>query len=133
MDTKIADLENTVTILVKGLRQAIINDLPAGKKAELELELAKLEQGVQVAQIELNKIEAANSNLFIAGWRPFIGWICGVALGLYFIAFPILESVITGITLPKFDMGTLMTLVMSILGLGSMRSWEKGKGVNQKH
>jgi hypothetical protein len=83
-------------------------------------------------QIELNKIEAGHRTMFVAGWRPFIGWICGLGLGSHFIMFPFMEwgTALFGnkIAAPALDIGTLMTLVMAMLGLGSMRTYEKFKG-----
>lgn len=82
-------------------------------------------------QIELNKIEAGHRTIFVAGWRPFIGWICGIGIGSHFIIFPYLEWATdlfgTKVTTPELDTSTLMTLVMAMLGLGTMRTYEKFK------
>lgn len=84
-------------------------------------------------QTEINKIEAGHRSIFIAGWRPFIGWICGVGLGMHFIAFPLLEwtTALFGnkILAPQVDWQVLMTLVLSLLGLGATRTYEKSKGL----
>lgn len=84
-------------------------------------------------QIEINKIEAGHRSLFVAGWRPFIGWICGVGLGMHFIAFPLLEwttdLIGTKIIAPQVEWQVLMTLVLSLLGLGATRTYEKSKGL----
>jgi hypothetical protein len=79
--------------------------------------------------MEINKVEAANANLFVAGWRPFIGWTCGVALLYHFILQPFVAFVIanTGhtVVLPTFDIDSLYTILMGMLGLGAMRTAEK--------
>lgn len=113
----------------KDIRQAIINDLPADKKAEIELKLAEFENQAMMAQVELNKVEAASPSLFKSGWRPCIGWVCAVALGLYFLIFPSIQAFWPDVILPEYDMGALMPLVLSLLGLGGLRTYEKTKGV----
>ena len=84
-------------------------------------------------QIDINKIEAASPNVFVSGWRPSIGWICGAAFGLHFVILPVLGwlAVLFGhdpIVVP-FDMDTLMTVLMGLLGLGGLRTFEKVRGV----
>lgn len=121
--------------LVLGIGEKLIDKLfpdPA-KKAEALLELKKLEQSGDLAviagQVEINKIEAANPNVFISGWRPFVGWICASALAYYFIISPFLITVagVFGRTLvvPTIDVSLLVTLLISMLGLGGMRTIEK--------
>lgn len=99
-----------------------------------KLELMKLQQSGELAQIagqlEINKIEAANPNLFVSGWRPFIGWICGTGLAYQFLVYPILIAFIPKIQ--QLDMGTLLTLLTGLLGLGAMRTVEKMNGVASK-
>jgi len=84
-----------------------------------------------MAQIEVNKVEANSNSLFVSGWRPFVGWTCGVALCYHFVLQPFLTFVLYSfghqITLPTFDMGTLTTILMGMLGLGGLRSYEKVK------
>ena len=88
----------------------------------------------QMAQILTNREEAKSRSVFVAGWRPFIGWTCGFALAYHFIVAPlILFGVgIAGLqipALPVFDMDALMTVLLGMLGLGTMRSVEKLKGI----
>tara|TARA_R110000787_G_scaffold36633_2_gene93328 strand:+ start:215 stop:610 length:396 start_codon:yes stop_codon:yes gene_type:complete len=90
----------------------------------------------QMAQILTNREEAKSRSVFVAGWRPFIGWTCGFALAYHFIVAPfILFGVgIAGIeipALPVFDMDSLMTVLLGMLGLGGMRSFEKAKGLTK--
>jgi hypothetical protein len=94
-------------------------------------EKAQLIQEINKAQIEVNKIESGSSSLFKSGWRPFVGWTCGVALCYHFVLQPFLTFVLFAIgkpmELPVFDMSTLTTVLFGMLGLGGMRSFEKTK------
>jgi len=94
-------------------------------------EKAQLIQEINKAQIEVNKIESGSSSLFKSGWRPFVGWTCGVALCYHFVLQPFLMFVLFSIgkpmELPVFDMSTLTTVLFGMLGLGGMRSFEKTK------
>jgi|TARA_R110000824_G_scaffold2831_3_gene12936 hypothetical protein len=94
-------------------------------------EKAQLIQEINKAQIEVNKIEAGSTNLFVSGWRPFVGWTCGFALCYHFVLQPFLMFVLFSIgkpmELPVFDMSTLTTVLFGMLGLGGMRSFEKIK------
>ena len=94
-------------------------------------EKAQLIQEINKAQIEVNKVEAGSTNLFLSGWRPFVGWTCGFALCYHFVLQPLLMFVLSAIgnpmELPGFDMTTLTTVLMGMLGLGGLRSYEKVK------
>lgn len=107
------------------------------KKAAAAL-LMKIQQKPDEWQAEINKIEAGHRTLFVAGWRPFIGWICGAGLGMHFILFPLLEwstALLDGVWIikktvaPVVEWQVLMTLVLSLLGLGASRTYEKMKGL----
>jgi len=99
-------------------------------------ELAVLAADTQLAQAQadINKVEAASSNVFVAGWRPFIGWICGLALAYTYFIEPFMRFIAsvmfkyTG-TFPVIDTSSLQTLVFGMLGLVGARSFEKYKGV----
>ena len=87
-------------------------------------------------QLAVNAEEAKSKNIFVAGWRPFVGWTCGLALFLHFLAIPISDVVIAHLGYPPleypgFDMDTLMTVLLGMLGLGGMRSFEKMKGLTK--
>lgn len=95
--------------------------------------LARIGQRPQLAQVELNKIEASHRSLFVAGWRPFIGWVCGFGIAYGFIARDLIAWVlaIQGSTVeppPELALEHLMALVVSLLGLGAFRSVEKLQG-----
>ena len=103
-------------------------------QAEAEQSLLAAMTGVVMAQIEVNKAEAQHKSVFVAGWRPFIGWTCGVALAYNFILRPIGMSVAfyLGVDLsdaPELDITELLTILGGMLGLGTLRSFEKSKGV----
>jgi Holin of 3TMs, for gene-transfer release len=88
-------------------------------------------------QAAVNQVEAASQKLFVAGWRPFIGWVCGSGLAVQFILGPFVTWAATlakhPVAFPTLDMGTLMTLLLGMLGLGGMRTFEKVNGVNAGH
>lgn len=106
------------------------------KRDEAKLELLKLQQTGQLSemagQLDINKTEAASPVWFVAGWRPYIGWICGTGLAYQFIFMPIFNGVATMSSMtagfPSLDMGTLLTLLLGMLGLGGMRTYEKITG-----
>ncbi|UOF81046.1 holin [Caudoviricetes sp.] len=111
----------------------------AGEKARLAHEIATLatKQAHEnaMAQIEVNKAEAASGSLFKGGWRPFIGWTCGTAFAYHFVIQPLVVFilVVNGQpvpALPVFDMASLMTVLGGLLGLGTLRTFEKFKGVD---
>lgn len=92
------------------------------------------------AQTDTNKAEAANPQIFVSGWRPFIGWVSGTGLAIQFIVNPVATWIAAlakhPIQFPMLDLGTLMTLLMGMLGLGAMRTYEKvtgAPGSNQLH
>ena len=112
-------------------------DKEARAKAEREIE-AKLSTHlakIDLAQLGINKTEAAHRSIFVAGWRPFIGWSCGISLAWTYVLTPILQFVLanTGhlIDLPAMDMSQMMPVLMGMLGLGGLRTFEKFKGVSK--
>lgn len=103
------------------------------QQAAAKLELLKLQQNGELAQItgqmEINKAEAASSSLFVSGWRPSIGWICGAGFAVQFVIGPLAEwgSALAGhpVKFPQMDTGTMMPLLLGMLGLGGLRTAEK--------
>lgn len=100
-------------------------------QGQLAEELAQL-QAVTTAQSDINKVEAASPNWFVAGSRPFIMWICGVALLSDFLVRPYVLA-FTHAAIPALDMNELMPLLFGMLGLGGYRTYEKVKGVASQH
>lgn len=127
--------------LIGKVLDRVLPDKQAAAAANLELlklaqsgELAILDADVKLAvgQLEINRVEAANPSIFVSGWRPFIGWVGGFALVYQFVGRPLLAwtSAANGWTVPpELDMGDLITIVGGMLGLGSLRTVEKIKGV----
>jgi hypothetical protein len=128
---------NPLAIVEIGARllDKIIPDKDAREKAQAELLKAAQEQDFQLAlgQIKVNEAEAQNSNLFVAGWRPAVGWICVAGLAYNFVIYPLLLWAVaaTGAEFkpPSLLSDTLMELVLGMLGLGALRTAEKWKGV----
>jgi len=99
-------------------------------------ELAGQFNTLVAGQIELNKIEAQSTSLFVAGWRPAIGWICASAYAYNFVVQPVLTFSLLAMgvmipTLPVLDWTELSIVMMGMLGLGGMRSFDKLKGTSK--
>ena len=123
---------------VTGLLDKFVED--KDQKARLAHDIATMAEKhaheAAMAQVEVNKAAAGHRSIFVAAWRPFIGWTCGVALAYHFIFAPLIVFGATwaGATipdLPVFDMDSLMTVLLGMLGLGGMRSFEKAKGLTK--
>lgn len=120
--------------LIKGPLDKIIPD--KAQRAAFEHEITMSVQTSDLAQMEVNKVEAANPSTFVSGWRPFIGWICGCAMGLEFLVRPLAQWGINlsgkVVTLPSLDTAQLYPILMGMLGLGTLRTYEKFKKVARK-
>jgi len=124
-------LVSTLVGPVTGLLDKFIED--KDQKNALAHEIATMSerhhQELMKAQVEVNKVEAANSNLFVSGWRPFIGWTCGLGMFGNFITIPFANFVLAlakiDIVIPLVPLETMMPVLMGMLGLGAMRSFEK--------
>ena len=116
---------------VAGLLDKFIED--KDQKNKLAHEIAtmadKHSHEIAKAQIEVNKTEAQSRSWGIAGWRPAAAWITVIAMGYHYIIQPFLVFILAmfGVTvdLPSFDMDTLMTVLLGMLGLGGLRTYEK--------
>jgi hypothetical protein len=106
----------------------------ADEKAKLAHEIATMAQKQAhesaIAQVKVNEKEAQHRSIFIAGWRPFVGWTCGIALFYHFIVQPVLMFFMDK-PAPSFDMSTLSTILMGMLGLGGLRTFEKYKSITK--
>jgi len=121
---------------VTGLLDKFVED--KDQKAALAHEISTMAdrhaQQLALAQVEVNKAEAASNSVWKGGWRPFVGWVCGAAFAYHFVLQPLAIFGLAAYgmevpTLPNFDMGQLMTVLMGMLGLGGLRSFEKYKHV----
>ncbi len=121
---------------VTGLLDKFIPD--ADERNRLAHEIATMSERhaheLAKGQIEINKISAGHKSMFVAGWRPFVGWTCGVALAWHFVGQPLAVFVIAiaGVEtppLPVFEMESLLTVLLGMLGLGGRRTFEKTKNV----
>jgi Holin of 3TMs, for gene-transfer release len=125
----------------------VLNFIPdpvARAKAEAELqvqlmahetELLKLFAQADTNQTDINKVEAQSSSLFVSGWRPFVGWVCGVGVAWTFVLQPACDWVLAiykpGVVTPILETGQLMSLLLGLLGMGAMRSYDKMKGTSK--
>jgi hypothetical protein len=123
--------------LAKDIRQAITGEISPEKKAEIEQKAMEIEFATTKAQTDINLEEAKHPSIFVAGWRPFVGWVCGFSLGWQFIGSPIFEWIIKiadkNVSAPEMDTGSLITVLFALLGLGGMRTYEKAKSVQENH
>lgn len=112
----------------------VIPDKNAAAQAKLELEKQAMagDLQVQLAQLDINKTEAASQDWFERDWRPFIGWICGSALAYTYIVQPFLTFALVAfgkqVALPALSLADLLPVLFALLGLGGMRSYEVVKG-----
>lgn len=114
-----------------------IPDPAAKQKAQLEMQSKLLEivTTESANQAEINKIEAGNTNVFVSGWRPAIGWVCATGFAWVYLVQPVvlwiaaLNHVMA--VLPVIDNGNLMELTMGMLGMGALRSFDKWKGTSK--
>lgn len=113
----------------------VIPDKAEAAKARLEMETKLLEAATAQAgqQAAINQVEASSSSIFVAGWRPFIGWVCGAGLAWAFIAAPLASWLLIVLevkqTVPRIEIEYLLEMVVAMLGLGGLRTFEKLKGV----
>jgi hypothetical protein len=124
---------------VTGLLDKFIED--KDKKNSIAFELATLAekhaQELAKGQIEVNKTEAAHKNLFVAGWRPAVGWVCCLGMASNFIVIPMVNFALalssSPITVPLIELSEMMPVLLGMLGLGAMRTVEKSKGVHRNN
>lgn len=117
---------------VASLADTIINKIWPNKTEQEKAELAAALAIVQ-GQIDINKNEATSRSVFVAGWRPFIGWVCGMACAWNWIGLPIAKAGLllagTTIDVSPADLTEMLPVLMGMLGLGAYRTFEKTKGV----
>jgi hypothetical protein len=116
----------------------VIPDTAAAEKAKLDMlqEATRNEFTAAMEQVKVNLAEAAHPSLFVAGWRPAIGWICGLGLFWNFVGYPMVSWAASlwwpNFVPPELVADNLMELTLGMLGMAGLRSWEKFKGVASK-
>lgn len=129
-----ASLASPIDAIAKGLDGLFTSD---DERAQNDAVMERIRQNPSIMQIELNKVEAQHRSVFVAGWRPFIGWICGTSLGLYYIPQFIMATIIWTrlcwsateiLPYPITEINGLTQLIYGLLGLGTLRTLEKVLG-----
>jgi len=125
--------------LALNIRTAITGEAPidGDARAELAVKAQQIEADILLAQAKINEAEARSTHWMVASWRPFIGWTCGVGIAIEFILRPIADWIATlcGATVatPTLDVGQLIALVVSMLGIAAYRTYEKANGTVGTH
>lgn len=126
--------------VVSPIVERVLDFIPnPAEKARAQMEIQNQLMSAAIAesqgQLEVNKVEAASSSVFVSGWRPAIGWVCAFGFAWQFAVLPTVSwlMTITGITtpLPHIDTTSLYSLTMGMLGMGALRSFEKWKGITK--
>jgi hypothetical protein len=120
---------------VADLAGSIINKIWPDKSEQEKQQLAAAVMVVQ-GQLDINKAEAANPSVFVSGWRPFIGWVCGAGCAWNWIGLPIAKAAFMAfghvLNVSPADLSEMMPLLLGLLGLGTLRTVEKIQGVAAK-
>ena len=123
--------------LAKDLRTAITGELDPDKRASLEAKALEIEAQIKHGQMRINEQESKHASIFVAGWRPGVGWTCVTGLYYQLIIHPLISwscaMFLPGVTPPAMETGLLVTILGGILGLGAMRSYEKKNEVDDRH
>jgi hypothetical protein len=122
---------------VSSLLEKVVPD--KNQAAKLAHEIATMSerhhQELMKSQLEVNKVEAAHSSIFISGWRPACGWVCVLGMAGNFMVIPFTNFVLAllkiDVTVPLIPLDTMLPVLMGMLGLGAMRTYEKKSGVNK--
>lgn len=131
---------NALIAPLTGILDKVVPD--ATERARLAHEIATMSdqhaQQALLAQLEINKAEAASGSVFKGGWRPAVGWVCAASFAYNFLVYPIAGAVYGAWGFyewseiaPVLDMGPMMTVLAGMLGIGSLRTYEKQKGLTK--
>ena len=105
------------------------------EKEKLKLQFAEVEAKLKEKQLDINKVEAGHRSVFVSGWRPFLGWISGLSIGYVYLFQAIFDMILqmfgVEVNWVVLDLGQLMPLILGMLGLGGLRSFEKAKGLTK--
>jgi hypothetical protein len=120
----------------------LIPDKTAAAAAKAQLVQMQIQGDLEAmkGQLAADTAEAANQSVFVAGWRPFVGWVCGLAFAYALILQPFILLSITAFhvqidrsQIPTLDLSTMMPILIGMLGLGAMRSYDKTQGTGSGH
>ena len=115
----------------------VIDDLhfSGEEKQKLKLQMKEIDAKLKEKQLDINKVEAGHRSIFVSGWRPFLGWVSGLSIGYVYPFQPLLDMILQmfGVEVDwvVLDLGQLMPLILGMLGLGGLRSFEKAKGLTK--
>jgi hypothetical protein len=110
---------------IRSVKNTFAGKLDVETQASLDQELARI-------QNEVNKAEAGHPSMFVAGWRPAVGWVCALALFYHFLVAPLVGGFAT-IDMPTVELGPLLTILSGMLGLSVIRTVEKAKKLEGRH
>ena len=120
---------------ISSLLDKVIPDADERNRLAFEISTLAEKQAHEIAkaQIAVNEREASHQSLFVSGWRPAVGWICCIGLGCNYLFIPVANFVLvisdSSVTVPALDLSEMMPVLLGMLGLGGLRSWEKTRGV----
>ena len=115
----------------------VVDDLhfSGEEKEKLKLQMKDIEAKLKEKQLDINKVEAGHRSIFVSGWRPFLGWVSGLSIGYVYLFQPLLDMILqmfgVEVNWVVLDLGQLMPLILGMLGLGGLRSFEKAKGLTK--
>lgn len=123
-----------ISALIQPVTSILDKVIPdADTKQRIAHEIATQVHTIAQAQIEVNKTEAKHKDLFVAGWRPAVGWVTCLGMAGNFLVIPMANFTLalsgSAITVPLIDLSTMMPVLMGMLGLGGLRTYEKTKGI----
>ena len=124
-------LVESVPKSIRSFRNTFSKKLTPDEQAAFDLQLSTIEKELVEAQTKINEVEAGSKRLFVAGWRPAIGWICVIVLAFNYICRPIVA--LWTDSLPELDIGMIYPLLIGMLGIGGLRTYEKARGVQNRH
>lgn len=123
--------------IAETLIDRLVPDKHEAEKLKLKLKSKEFEGELKLlqGQLEINKAEATHRSVFVAGWRPSLGWICSAAFAYHYVIQPLVVFIaaLNGVEvpLPEFDSSAMITVLLGMLGLGGFRTYEKLKGVTK--
>ncbi len=135
--TVIESVSTGISGIASSIRSAITGEMSTEKKAELEKIALEAENLQKHTQLQVNLAEAQHQSILVAGWRPFIGWVCGLSMANNYIfrpwAIAILSAAGKTFEFPVIDLSLMIPIMTGMLGLAGMRTYEKKQGVTKNH